>query len=311
MKRFLFLALAMASIVGVASCGGGGNDANKSNSGSAAKPVKVPEKIIVTAIPDDADEGRMRENFGYIAKLWQDATGIPCEYVHVQDYPASVTALATGNAHVAWFGAVTTAQAYMKMKDDLVIVGCRDIDKTFISYYIGNAEAGVPKVKDLKELSTLAKEKGWNLTYGAKNSTSSHMMPRSFFVQQAGGKPEDFFKSVAYSGKHEIVAAKVANGEFHVGALGQPPYDRLSEEEKKKAPIIYTTPTFTNYCFAARSEMGPEIIKKLKDALFKAHETEEGKKALGYLKAKKFIDADMKEWMGYVDLIESGVDIGG
>lgn len=301
MKRFLMVCMAAACIAVLAACGGEAADNSES---------KTPEKIIITAIPDDADEGRMRENFGYIAKIWQEATGIECEYVHVQDYAASVTALANGRAHVSWFGAVTNAQAYQQMGDDLVVIGCRDIDKTFISYYIGNAEAGVPEVNDLDELAKLAKENDWTLTYGSKSSTSSHMMPRSFFMKQAGSPPEDFFKNVGYAGKHEIVLAKVANGEYQVGALGQPPYERASDEDKAKAPIIYTTPTFTNYCFSARADLGEDVIKKMKEALFKAHETEEGKKALSYLKANKFIDAHMDEWMGYVDLLESGIDIG-
>lgn len=323
----MLLLLATAGVVFFAACGGAGNNApvdkdkpatdkgdkdkGGGNGAKTDKPAKIPQKIVLTAIPDDADEGRMRENFGYIAKLFEKETGIPCEYMHVQDYAASVTALATGNAHVAWFGAVTTGQAYLKMKNELVILGCRDIDKTFISYYIGNRDAGVPKVKDLAELAKLAKEKGWTLTYGSKNSTSSHMMPRKFFMDQAKMSPEDAFKSVAYSGKHEIVASKVASGEFHVGALGQPPYDRLSDDEKARAPIIYTTPTYMNYCFAARAEMGKELIDKLKKALLKAHETEEGKKNLAYLKAKKYVEANMDEWMPYVELLQSGIDIGG
>ena len=324
MKRFLWLMMAAVGMFAVAACGpgnttggdgnGGGNSGGNSAAGGGdgnGGGGSAPEKIIITAIPDDADEGAMRENFGYIAKVWEDATGIPCEYMHVQDYAASVTALATGNAHVSWFGAVTNAQAYQQMGDDLVVIGCRNTDKTFTSYYIGNAEAGVPKVSDLNELSTLAKEKGWNLTYGSKSSTSSHMMPRSFFMKQAGGAPEDFFKNVGYAGKHDIVLAKVASGEYEVGAMGPPAYKRASDEDKAKAPIIYETPTFTNYCFSGRADLGDDLIKKMKEALFNAHKTEEGKKALGYLKAEKFIDAHMDEWMGYVDLLESGIDIGG
>jgi phosphonate transport system substrate-binding protein len=305
MQRILSALLVAATAILFAGC-----SKDAAPQGTTPTAAARPAKLVITAIPDDSDEGRMRENFGYIAKLFQDATGIPCEYMHVQDYAASVTALATGQAHVAWFGAVTTAQAYQKMKDGLTVIGCRDIDKTFVSYYIGNAAAGVPKVADLAELAKLAKERNWNLTFGSKNSTSSHMMPRSFFVEQAKQKPEEAFKNVAYSGKHEIVLAKVANGEFEVGALGQPPYDRASAEDRAKAPIIYTTPTFTNYCFAGRSDLGPELIGKLKAALFKAHETEEGKKNLSYLKAAKYIPAEMSEWMGYVKLLESGIDIG-
>lgn len=310
MKRFLkcvpLLSLSLVGALALTACGGGGDEADPAETSA----VSSPEKIIITAIPDDNAEN-MRENFGLIATVIENATGIPTEYVHVQNYQASVSALATGQAHLSWFGAVTTAQAYMQMKDEMEIVACRDIDKTFVSYFIGNAEAGIPTVGSLKELAEHPGAGEWTFTFGSNGSTSSHMMPRSFFTEQSGKSPEDVFRTVAYSGSHDVVLEKVANGEFQVGALGQPPYDRASDEQKAKAPIIYTTPTFTNYCFAGRSDLGEELIGKIREALLQLHETEEGKVALGYLGAEKFIEADMSEWMGYVELIESGVDIGG
>lgn len=276
----------------------------------AVPAAEKPDRLIVTAIPDDSAEN-MREFFGLIARHIQARTGIPTEYVHVENYAATVTALATGRAHLAWFGAVTTAQAYLQMGDALTVVAARDIDKAFISYFIGHAASGIPAVKDLKELAELARGKNWTFTFGSKSSTSSHLMPRSFFTEQSGMRPEQVFRTVAYSGSHDVVLQKVANGEFHVGALGQPPYDRGSDEIKAKAPIIYTTPKFTNYCFAARTSLGPDTIAQIRNALLTLHESEEGSQALGYLKSKNFVEADISEWMGYVELLKSGVDIGG
>ncbi len=269
-----------------------------------------PQKLVMTAIPDDSAEN-MREFFGLIARHIENKVGIPTEYIHVANYAASVTALATGQADLAWFGAVTTAQAYIVMGDELEVIAARDIDKEFIGYFIANADAGIPPVANLKELAELAQDKNWTFTFGSKSSTSSHMMPRSFFTDQSGHNPEEVFRTVAYSGSHDVVLQKVANGEFHIGALGQPPYDRAFDELKLKAPIIYTTPKFTNYNFSTRKALGPELIGQIHAALLSLHESPEGQKALGYLKSKQFVDADMSEWMGYVDLIKSGVDIGG
>ncbi|TVR01971.1 MAG: phosphate/phosphite/phosphonate ABC transporter substrate-binding protein [Desulfovibrionales bacterium] len=276
----------------------------------SAAAAERPQKLIMTAIPDDSAEN-MREFFGLIARHIENQVGIPTEYVHVANYAATVTALATGQAHLAWFGAVTTAQAYMVMGDELEVIAARDIDKEFISYFIANADAGIPAVANLKELAELAQGKNWTFTFGSKSSTSSHMMPRSFFVEETGKNPEEVFRTVAYSGSHDVVLQKVANGEFHVGALGQPPYDRASDELKRMAPIIYTTPRFTNYNFSTRKALGAELIGEIHAALLSLHESPEGKKALNYLKSERFVDADMSEWMGYVDLIKSGVDIGG
>lgn len=309
MKTRIQQTIAAFGLASLVACGGK-TDSDQSASSGAPSVDGAPAKLVITAIPDDNAEN-MRENFGLIAKVIEDATGIPTEYMHVQNYQASVAALATGQAQLCWFGAVTTAQAYMEMGDDLVIMACRDIDKTFISYFIGNAEASIPVVEDLKELADHPDASDWTFTFGSNGSTSSHMMPRSFFTEQSGRSPEDVFRTVAFSGSHDVVLEKVANGEFHVGALGQPPYDRASDEVKAKAPIIYTTPTFTNYALAGRADLGEELIGKIREALLTLHETEEGKQALEYLKAERFIEADISEWMGYVELIESGVDIGG
>ncbi len=271
--------------------------------------AKAPEKITIVAIPDDSAEN-MREFFGLIAKHIENETGIKTEYVHVENYAASVTALATGRAQLAWFGAVTTAQAYMMMRDELEVVASRDIDKEFISYFIGHKGSNVPQVNSLAELAEAAKANNWTFTFGSKSSTSSHLMPRSFFTDQSGQRPEQAFRTVAYSGSHDVVAQKVANGEFDVGALGQPPYDRASDAIKTNAPIIYETPKFTNYCFATRTDLGRETIDAVHAALMNLHTSTEGKKALEYLGSERFVDADMSEWMGYVELIESGVDIG-
>src|SRR5690606_11809466 len=149
---------------------------------SAASKANLPQKLIITAIPDDGDTDRMRENFGALANYLGRAVGIPVEYMHVENYAASVTALATGRAHVAWLGAVTIAQARMQMQDGLTILGARDIDKGFVSYFIAHPSTGLGSLKNLSELAGAGKGKSWSFTFGSKSSTSGHMMPRKFFM---------------------------------------------------------------------------------------------------------------------------------
>ena len=271
-----------------------------------------PAKLVITASPDDGDADRMRENFGALARYLGQAAGIPVEYMHVENYAASVTALATGRAHVAWLGAVTTAQARMQMGEALTVLGCRDIDKGFVSYFIANPATGLGSVADLGELAQAAKGKGWSFSFGSKSSTSGHMMPRKYFMDQAGTTPEKVFRSVAYSGSHDVVMQMVADGTHHVGALNYASWDKADDALKARAPIVYKTPPYTNYALTARADLGPELLAKLRAALLSIDGgTPEGAQVLKYLKAGKFIDADIGEWQGYVDLLESGIDIGG
>src|SRR5699024_6485092 len=121
---------------------------------ATALAQQAPSKLIITAIPDDGDADRMRENFGALASYLGEAVGIPVEYMHVENYAASVTALATGRAHIAWLGGVTTAQARMQMGDGLTVLGSRDSDKGFVSYFIANpSTTGLDQVADLGDLA--------------------------------------------------------------------------------------------------------------------------------------------------------------
>lgn len=279
---------------------------------SAALARQAPEKLIITAIPDDGDADRMRENFGALANYLGEAVGIPVEYVHVENYAASVTALATGRAHIAWLGAVTTAQARMMMGDELTLLGSRDIDKGFVSYFIANPSTGLETVADLGELATQAKDKSWTFTFGSKSSTSGHMMPRKYFMDQTDSTPEAVFRTVAYSGSHDVVMQMVADGTHDVGALNYASWDKASDGLKVKAPIIYKTPPYTNYALAARADLGSDLLRELRTALLAlSADDENGAKVLSYLKAGRFVEADISEWQGYVDLLESGIDIGG
>lgn len=271
-----------------------------------------PAKLIVTAIPDDGDADRMRENFGALARLLGQAVAMPVEYLHVENYAASVTALATGRAHIAWLGAVTTAQARMQMGDGLTVLGCRDIDKRFVSYFIANPATGLGPLADLGELARAAQGKGWSFTFGSKSSTSGHVMPRKFFLDQTGTTPEKVFRTVAYSGSHDVTLRMVADGTHALGALNYAAWDKADDALKARAPIIYKTPTYIDYSLTARADLGPELLGALRRALLAIDgSTPEGVQVLKYLKAGKFVEADIGEWQGYVDLLESGIDIGG
>lgn len=307
MKRFLLLTLAMAGILGMAACGGG-NAANGST-GNAGKKI---DKLIITAIPDENSDA-FKGHFGNIAKYIESKIGIPCEYMHVENYAAAVTALANGQAHMSWMGGVTTVQSDMQTKGNAVVVACRDTDKKFVSYFIASKDSGIGEVKDLKALADAAA--GKSFTFGSKGSTSGHLMPRHFFTTQAGKKPEDAFKSVSYSGSHDKSLEQVASGTHDVGALNYAVYDRITKEKpelKDKARVIYKTPEYVDYCFVAHKDLGDELIAKIRAALVGLDPaSEEGKTILGYWKAGKMVEADMSEWAGIKAVMEAGVDIGG
>lgn len=308
MNRTILMLLATAGVMFFAACGGSGGNNTPADKGDGGG--KKIEKLIITAIPDD-NADKMKDVLGDLAKYLEGKIGIPCEYMHVENYAASVTAFATGKAHLAWFGGVTTVQSDIQSKGKSEVVVCRDIDKRFVTYFIAGKDSGIREVKDLKELADKAKDK--KFTFGSKGSTSGHLMPRHYFTTQAGKPPEDVFgkNNIGYSGSHDKTLAAVADGTFTLGALNFASYDKASAELREKAPVIYKTPSYVDYSFCAHQDIGSELIGKIRKALLELDKNSEpGKKILGYFKAEKYVEADMKEWDGIRKVMESGVDIG-
>jgi len=304
MHRKLALLIGLAAILFVASYSSNGGSA----AASPADDARMIEKLIFTAIPDD-NADKLKEHYGAVAAYLSKEIGMPVEYMHVENYAAAVTALATGQAHFSWMGGVTTVQAHQQTKGKAEVICCRDIDKKFVTYFIAGKDSGIGEVKDLAELAV--KAAGKNFTFGSKGSTSGHLMPRHFFTQAAKKKPEEVFKTVAYSGSHDKTLAQVADGSFAVGAMNYASYDKSTDELKAKAPIIFKTPSYVDYCFIAHTDVGSELIGKIRKALLALDpKTEPGTRILGGFKAGKFVEANISEWDGIRAVMEAGVDIG-
>ncbi|MCC6574834.1 MAG: putative selenate ABC transporter substrate-binding protein [Planctomycetes bacterium] len=282
----------------------------------AALPVadKVELKELrISAIPD-SDAKKIEEKCNLFGEYLSRKLGIPVKFMPQQNYAACVTGLATDQLELVWFGGVTGVQADKKMDGKCTFVACRDIDKKFKSYFIANKSAKIGTLKDLDALAEIGDEK--TLTFGSKGSTSGHVMPRHFFQEQSGEKPEDVFKKVAYSGSHDATIRNVADGTADFGVLNYKNWDTAKDDlarAKDKCEIIYTTPDYVDYVWGARDSIGTDWIKKIKDAILALDaKNETDAKILEAWGAKggKFVECEKKEWDGIKKILEAGVDVG-
>ncbi|MBE7492245.1 MAG: phosphate/phosphite/phosphonate ABC transporter substrate-binding protein [Planctomycetes bacterium] len=280
-----------------------------------AKAAEIKE-IRITSIPD-SDAKKIEENCNLIADRLTKVLGIPVKFMPQQDYAACVTGMATDQLELVWYGGVTCVQAMKKMdeaKKGCTLIACRDADLKYKSYFIANKEAKIGPVKDLKELA--AKAEGLNFTFGSKSSTSGHVMPRHFFQDQTGEKPEDVFKNVAYSGNHDNTLKNVAAGTAHVGAMNYKNWDNAKDDlakAKEKCELIYTTPFYADYVWMANDRIGAENIKKIKDFFLgldsKNPEDQKILAAWG-IKDGKYVECEKSMWDGIKKILEAGVDVG-
>jgi phosphonate transport system substrate-binding protein len=302
MKRTLTLALFALLAAG---CG----DDKGSPGGTPAGEVRKVERIRVSTIPD-SDATTLETRFKLVSDWLSKKVGVPIEYTPVKDYAASVTGIATGRIDMVWFGGVTAVQADMKAGGGVLeFIACRDIDRRFKTYYVATKGLGIAPVTSLADLA--AKAGGKKLTFGSKSSTSGHVMPRHFFVTQAGKRPEEVFASVGYSGSHDVTLRQVANGDVDLGALNYTNYERADTGLKEKAPIVYTTPEYVDYVWVARKDLGADLIEKIRDAFVSLDPAKpDEKKILDEFKAGRFEAAEKAWWDGIRKVIEAGVDVG-
>ncbi|MBI4189124.1 MAG: putative selenate ABC transporter substrate-binding protein [Betaproteobacteria bacterium] len=253
-------------------------------------PAFAQSSLKVSAIPDEAPT-ELQRKFAPLGKYLETEIGMKVEFIPVSDYAAVVEALASRKLDMAWLGGFTFVQARLRTGNANPIIQ-REEDRVFTSKFIADAASGINSLADLK---------GKDFTFGSVSSTSGHLMPR-YFLQQAKINPEKDFKRVAYSGAHDATALQVESGKVAAGVLNASVWEKLVSEKKvdtTKVKVIYTTPTYFDYNWTVRGDLGPVLVKKLTAAFLKLDAKNPAHKEIMDLqRASRFVPANPDNYKG-------------
>jgi len=267
---------------------------------SEAAVVPQPKELRFSVIPD-FNKATLADNCKLIETVLSKKLGIPVRYEPSADYTAAVNGLVSNKLDFVWLGGKTTVDAIDAGKGEVQVLATRDIDLHFKTYFIANQkaiEAGkVKQMASLKDLAAAAKT--LTFTFGDKNSTSGHLMPR-FFLTEAGIDPNKSFQGEAgyqTSGGHASTLKAVASGAADLGALNFAYYDSAKAEEKATAPIVFTTPEYVDYAWVGHNRIGAGVMKKIADSFTGLDANVPDEKAiLDAWKCKKFETAKNSQW---------------
>lgn len=252
--------------------------------------ASAQQVLRVTAIPDESPTELARKA-APLMKYLEAKLGMKVEYTPVTDYAASVEALVNRKVDLAWFGGFTFVQANVRSGGKVVPLVQREEDEKFKSVFITADPA----------IQTLADLKGKDVSFGSQSSTSGHLMPRSFLLQN-GITPEKDFRRVAYSGAHDATIAAVASGKVQAGALNISVWDKFVTEKKvdtTKVRAFYTTPPYFDYNWSVHADMPAALRQKLADALLSLNRnTSEGKEILDLQRATRFVPTKAENYKG-------------
>ncbi len=247
----------------------------------AAGVSQAQSVLRVSAIPDEAPT-ELQRKFKPLGEYLEKKIGMKVEFTPVTDYAASVEALINKKVDMVWFGGFTFVQAKDRSKNQITPLVQRAEDEKFRSVFI-TTNKDINKLEDLK---------GKTLSFGSESSTSGHLMPRSFLLA-AKIDPDTDLKRIAFSGAHDATVAAVAGGKVDAGAVNISVWEKLVAEKKVDPSVVrvfYTTPGYYDYNWSVRSDMNPDLRKKLTDAFLALDKNNpEGKAILDLQRASKFI----------------------
>jgi phosphonate transport system substrate-binding protein len=238
-------------------------------------------ELRVSAIPDEAPT-ELQRKFEPLGDYLQQATGLTVKFVPVTDYAATVEGLAAGKLDLVWYGGFTFVQARRRTGTAIPLVQ-RAEDARFHSKFIVGA---------VSKARTLADLKGATFAFGAVSSTSGHLMPRFFLLQQ-GIDPDRDFSRVAYSGAHDVTARWVEAGKVDAGVVNESIWQKLVDERKidpSKVRVLATTPPYHDYNWTVRGDLDPRVVEALRRAFLALDPADPAqKRILDLQRASRFV----------------------
>lgn len=244
----------------------------------------------VSAIPDEAPT-ELQRKFTPLGSYLEKETGMKVEFIPVTDYAAVVEGLASNKLDLAWLGGFTFVQARLRTGNAIPIAQ-RVEDEKFTSKFIANTASGIKGLADLK---------GKNFTFGSVSSTSGHLMPR-FYLLENKINPDKDLRRVAFSGAHDATALQVESGKVDAGVLNASVWDKLVSEKKVdtgKVRVIWTTPLYYDYNWTVRGSLDPALVKKLTAAFLKLDPAvPEHRAILDLQRASRFIATKPENYRG-------------
>jgi phosphonate transport system substrate-binding protein len=249
----------------------------------------VPDVLRISAIPDENPNELMRIYTPFASYLAKELA-MKVQFTPVVDYAATVEGLAAKKLDLVWYGGFTSVQAVRRTNGNAKRLALRQEDAEFKSVFIAKPGGAIKSLGDLR---------GKTFSFGSVSSTSGHLMPR-YFLLQNGVTPERDMKQVAYSGAHDATALWVESGKVDAGALNFLVWDKLVQQKKvdpSKVAVFWTTPAYVDYVWTARGDLDRGIQDKVTAAFLKLdYANPEHRALLDLHRTKKYIKANDADW---------------
>ncbi len=181
---------------------------------------------------------------------------------------------------LALFGGVTYVKAHLK--NGAVPLVMRDVDGHFRSIALVHADNPANDITDLR---------GASLAFGSELSTSGHIMPR-YFLKEMNIIPEKFFRTIQYTGAHDLTAEWVRDGLAEVGIANSGIVNGMFLSGKlnnNMVKIIWQSPPFSDNVWALQPDISKRLMIEIRDSFLCLNHKDSDKALMKKLGANYYI----------------------
>jgi phosphonate transport system substrate-binding protein len=237
-----------------------------------AAPVAEPAapKEIVFVFQKQKDPAKVKAQSEEVAAFLSQEVGVPVRAIVPSSYGASVQALVSNQAQVAYVSSLPFLLAQQEAPVQLILAEVRDDRTDYDSIIVVRAD---------DQTKTLAELKGKRMLFTSPTSTSGYLMPYSRLVQEGLLEPKQdpatFFSAVNFGGSYDKALLGVLNGQADVCAVSDytlqgPKADiYLSAEQRAGLRVLAEIPGVPTHGICLRTDLPADLQAKLKAGILK------------------------------------------
>jgi phosphonate transport system substrate-binding protein len=250
-------------------CGSQESTPTSATPAPASKSEAAPERLIF-AFQRQKDPAALKEDADAMGKMLSTNLEIPVDVLVPTSYGATVQALISNRAHVAYLSSLPFMLAEREAKVEILLVEERDGKTSYDSVLVVRADAPITDPAALR---------GKRMAFTSPTSASGYVFPMGYIAEkgfiQKGEKADTFFGQTTFAGGYDRALLAVLNGQADVAAVSDytmegPTADKyLSAEQRSKLRILDRIPNVPTHLIAIRSDLPEGMKQRIRETLLK------------------------------------------
>ncbi|MEG0258649.1 MAG: phosphate/phosphite/phosphonate ABC transporter substrate-binding protein [Lysinibacillus sp.] len=226
------------------------------------------DEFIIAYLPQENSEQKAKVDKAFEEDL-EKTLGMEVSSYQANSYNAAIEAMKNGKADLALFGAFSYIVASERANAE-ALAGIQTDTSMPMSVFITANDSTIESLEDLK---------GKTIGFADPVSTSGHLMPKSYLIENLGltleevEKEGEFFKSINFAGGHDKAVIAVTNKQYDVATVSPGVLHMMEKNgviKKGDYKVIAEVPAMevgSGGAFAVRGNHSEETKNELKEFL--------------------------------------------